>query len=99
MRRMRVKLPAKVSAMIQRVDSLTEALGDDHDLFLVWQALRLEHQSHPASDFRALAKRISSKRAKLQKLAFKLGRKLYAERPGDFARRLDRSLRRARNKN
>ncbi|MGA2749244.1 MAG: CHAD domain-containing protein [Verrucomicrobiota bacterium] len=92
-------LPAKVSAMIQRVDSLTEALGDDHDLFLVWQALRLEHQSHPASDFRALAKRISSKRAKLQKLAFKLGRKLYAERPGDFARRLDRSLRRARNKN
>ena len=84
----------KLSRMARQGDVLTEALGDDHDLFMVLRALRLEHRSHPAGDFAPLARRISVKRAKLQKRALKLGGKLYAEKPGAFEQRLDRHLRR-----
>jgi CHAD domain-containing protein len=90
--------PVKLSRMIRRSDALTEALGDDHDLFMVLSALNHEHQAHPASDFRPLARRISLKRAKLQMRAFRLGGKLYGEKPAGFEQRLDRYLRRARKK-
>jgi hypothetical protein len=46
--------------------------------------------------YRLLAKRIRARRAKLQKLAFKLGARIYAEKPGRFGKQLDRSLRRIR---
>jgi len=85
----------KLARMAREGDVLTEALGDDHDLFMVLNALRLEHRSHPAGDFGALARRISLKRAKLQKRALKLGGKLYGEKPRAFEERLDRHLRRA----
>ncbi len=90
--------PAKLSRMIRRSDALTEALGDDHDLFMVLSALNHEHKANPANDFRALARRISLKRTKLQKRAFKLGGKLYGEKPLCFEQRLDRYLRGARKK-
>ena len=87
--------PGKLSRMAESGDALGEALGDDHDLFMVLCSLRREHRSHPAGDFAALAKRINLRRAKLQKRAFKLGAKLYGEKPGAFEQRLDRHLRRA----
>jgi CHAD domain-containing protein len=90
--------PAKLAGMIRGSDALTQALGDNHDLFLVLRSLRLEHRAAPAGDFAPLARRISRKRAKLQARAFKLGQKLYGEKPGVFEQRLDRYLRRARNK-
>jgi CHAD domain-containing protein len=90
--------PAKLSRMIRRSDALTEALGDDHDLFMVLSALNQEHKANPASDFRPLARRISLKRAKLQKRAFRLGAKIYGEKPVCFEQRLDRYLRGARKK-
>ena len=82
--------------MIRCSDILTEALGDDQDLFMVLRALDKEHRSNPASDFNRLANRISLKRAKRQKRAFKLGEKVYGEKSGGFEKRLDRYLRRAR---
>ncbi|MGA2177172.1 MAG: CHAD domain-containing protein [Verrucomicrobiota bacterium] len=87
--------PGKFSGTIRCANRLTDALGDDHDLFMVSQALRREHRSLPARDFRPLAKRISARRAKLQKHAFKLAARLYREKPGPFGERLDRCLRRA----
>jgi len=86
----------ELSKMIRCSDILTEALGDDQDLFMVLRALDKEHRSNPASDFDRLANRISLKRAKRQKRAFKLGEKVYGEKPGGFEKRLDRYLRRAR---
>jgi len=86
----------ELSKMIRSSDILTEALGDDQDLFMVLRALDKEHRSNPASDFDRLANRISLKRAKRQKRAFKLGEKVYGEKPGGFEKRLDRYLRRAR---
>jgi len=86
----------ELSKMIRCSDILTEALGDDQDLFMVLRALDKEHRSNPASDFDRLANRISLKRAKRQKRAFKLGEKVYGEKSGGFEKRLDRYLRRAR---
>jgi CHAD domain-containing protein len=84
--------PAKLARLIRRSDALTDALGDDHDLFMVWCALNHEHKANPARDFRALARRISGQRTKLQKRAFKLGAKIYGEKPVSFEQRLDRYL-------
>jgi len=86
----------ELSKMIRSSDILTQALGDDQDLFMVLRALDKEHRSNPASDFDRLANRISLKRAKRQKRAFKLGEKVYGEKSGGFEKRLDRYLRRAR---
>jgi CHAD domain-containing protein len=90
--------PAKLARMVRGSDALADALGDNHDLFLVLRSLRLENRASPAGDFTPLARRISRKRAKLQERAFKLGGKLYGEKPGGFEQRLDRYLRRARKK-
>jgi hypothetical protein len=45
-------------------------------------------------DYRALARRICGRRAKLQKKAFQLGARFYADKPGRFGKQLDRWLRR-----
>jgi CHAD domain-containing protein len=90
--------PDKLSRMIRCSDALTEALGDNHDLFMVWSALERQLKSHPDSDFGPLAGQISRRRAKLQKSAFKLGGKLYADKPARFQRRLLGYLNRARKK-
>jgi CHAD domain-containing protein len=91
--------PAKLAGMIRSSDALTEALGDNHDLFLVLRSLRLEHRAFPAGDFAPLARRIGRKRAKLQERAFKLGQRLYGEKPGGFEQRLDRYLRPKKERN
>jgi hypothetical protein len=57
-------------------------------LFLVLQALRREDAAHPARDFPRLSSRIEARRARLQKRAFQLGRKIFGEKPGPFQRRL-----------
>ena len=81
--------PKKAGAMIQHTEQLCQALGDDHDLFLVLQALRQEDAAHPARDYHRLSNRISAKRARLQERAFKLGKKIFDEKPGAFERRLE----------
>jgi CHAD domain-containing protein len=80
----------KISRTMRLCQTLGDVLGDDHDLFMVLQALARENQSKPARDYAGLARRISAKRAKLQRQAFKLGKKVYGEKPRAFARRLDR---------
>jgi CHAD domain-containing protein len=68
--------PAKLARMRRDSDALSQALGDNHDLFLVLRSLRLEDRAFPAGDYAALARRICRKRAKLQDRAFKFGEEL-----------------------
>jgi CHAD domain-containing protein len=89
--------PGNVSRMIRRTNALTDALGDNHDLFLLLQAMRREHQSRPDGDFLKLSNRITARRAKLRKRAFKFGAKIYAERPAQFEKCIARLLQRRRN--
>jgi CHAD domain-containing protein len=88
----------KAGTMIQRTEQLCQALGDDHDLFLVLQVLRREDAARPARDYRRLARLISAKRRRLQKEGFKLGRKVFGQKPGPFGERLQSWLRRSPSK-
>jgi CHAD domain-containing protein len=81
--------PKKAGAMIQHTVELCQALGDNHDLFLVAQALGQENAAHPARDYHRMSSRIAAKRARLQKRAFKLGKKIFGQKPGAFERRLE----------
>jgi len=85
--------PRTAGMMIKDTEQLCEALGDDHDLFLVLQALRREDETHPARDYRRLSKRINAKRDHLQACAFKLGKRIFDLKPRAFARTLERWLR------
>jgi CHAD domain-containing protein len=84
--------PKKIGKWIKKTEELSESLGDDHDLFLVLDALRQEHAARPASDYGSLSKRIAAKRARLQKRAFKLGTRIFGKRPGAFEKHLQRFL-------
>lgn len=84
--------PHKLSKMIRHSDALTDLLGDDHDLFMIWSALEKEHRSRPTGNLSPLAGRISRQRKKLQKRAIKLGQKIYDEKPGAFEKRLGHYL-------
>lgn len=84
--------PKRVSKWIGQTKKLTDALGEDHDLFMVLLALRHAHRAMPDRDFRLLAKQIARKRAKRQKEALKLAKRLYHEKPRCFGQRLDHYL-------
>jgi CHAD domain-containing protein len=84
--------PGKVSKLIECLDALSESLGDDHDLFMVGKALGSDKLSRQAGDYHALVRRIRARRRKLQKRSFKIGRIVYAERPGNFKKKLDYCL-------
>ena len=81
--------PKTAGIMIKDTGQLCEALGEDHDLFLVQRALRSEDESHPARDYRRLSKRITTRRRRLQAEAFKLGRRIFEQKPRAFALRLE----------
>jgi CHAD domain-containing protein len=91
-------LPKKILKRMELCQDLSDELGDDHDLFVLLQALDRENKSAPAHDFAKLARRIAARRKKLAKKAFKIGKRLYNEKPRVFARRLDRHFGRAAKK-
>jgi CHAD domain-containing protein len=86
-------VPRKFARRMRLCQELGDCLGNDHDLFMVLQALRRANRAQPARDYAGLAARIAAKRAKLRERAFKLGKKVYAEKPRAFAKGLDRHLR------
>jgi CHAD domain-containing protein len=77
----------------ERVARLADQLGDDHDLaelarYIAGDAL----VAIDAGAKEILATLIKRRRAKLQKRAFALGTKIYKEKPGRFAARLENQL-------
>jgi hypothetical protein len=62
---------------------------------MVLEILRRANRERPAGDYAGLARRISAKRARLEKKALKIGKSIYDEKPRAFAKRLDRYLDRA----
>jgi len=85
-------LPRKFAKMTRSCDELAENLGDNHDLFLVLESLRREHEANPTDEYATLARRIDKRRAKLARRAFKIGRPLFRQKPAAFARRLQKLL-------
>ncbi len=75
--------PELLKAQAGAADQLTKLLGDDHDL-----AQLAEHLPEETAVLDAIAEL----RAELQASAWQLGRRLYAEKPKAFGRRLARYL-------
>ncbi|MET0601300.1 MAG: CHAD domain-containing protein [Baekduia sp.] len=75
--------PELLKAQAGAADQLTKLLGDDHDL-----AQLAEHLPEET----AVLDAITELRAELQASAWQLGRRLYAEKPKAFGRRLARYL-------
>ena len=83
--------PRPLKALGQEAHALADLLGDDHDLGVLVE--RFGAQEWPASvDVAAFVGLCERQRLALQEEAFALGAKLYAERPGAFARRVSRYL-------
>ncbi len=81
--------PKEFSKRIPMCQALGDALGDDHDLFMVQQALGGASRSQPSPDDAGLARRIAARRSKLQKKALRLGKKVFRENTRAFAKCLD----------
>lgn len=89
--------PAVLDAHGGEAHVLSELLGDDHDLAVLRQRLAAGVELPPgtALDADALGLLIDERREELQEEARQLGRRLYAETPEAFARRLRRYVRAA----
>lgn len=69
---------------------LSDLLGDDHDLGVLRGRLTVGHPD-AAVDIEALLALIDHRRAELQTEAFRLGKRVYGERPRAFVQRMRRS--------
>ena len=84
--------PRKISKELPDCRELGDVLGANHDLFMVLEALRSANSLSRKTDYKRLARRISTKRAKLRRRSLKLGRKIYKEKPRAFAKHLDQVM-------
>jgi CHAD domain-containing protein len=73
----------QIDGLVQEADELSDVLGDHNDL-----AVLLEAAGHRPG----LREAIVARRDVLRRIAATLGRRLYGERPKDFARRLEALL-------
>jgi CHAD domain-containing protein len=81
--------PSTLEGLAEQLHTLAGHLGDDHDLAVLRQKLQDEPGRFPDRDTAgALIGLIDRRRAELQKQAFFLGPRLYAEKPAQFAARL-----------
>jgi CHAD domain-containing protein len=89
--------PAVMKAQADEAHALTELLGDDHDLAVLAARLRDPAPLAPAvdADRDALLALVDERSAELRTAATRLGRRVYAERPKAFGRRLGRWVRTA----
>jgi hypothetical protein len=75
-------------AVGKRAHRLGDWLGEEHDLVLLSDALRTSADGLSPSIRRALKSAIHHRRTRLQKKAFKLGAKTFADRPKTAIRRV-----------
>lgn len=75
--------PAVLRSEADEAHELSDRLGDDHDLAVLW-----EFAAARGLDSQRLHGAIEQQREQLQRDAFAIGKRLYAERPRVFAERL-----------
>jgi len=80
--------PGPLGAAAEEAHALSEQLGDHHDLAVLREDLRERNLGE--AETAALEAAISRRQEELAAAALPLGRRLYAERPREFSRRLHR---------
>jgi CHAD domain-containing protein len=78
--------PHALAKLARKMKELSEHLGDDHDLVLLSGAATAAELDPHELDL--LGRMIRKRRAKLQRTAFEIGRRLYAGTPVNFSRRI-----------
>lgn len=81
--------PGIVGGQAEEAHRISELLGDDHDLAVLRESLRSGAYDLPI-DLDAVIELIDHRRSQLQSEALRAGRRVYAERPKAFRRRLRR---------
>jgi CHAD domain-containing protein len=77
-----------MKAFADECDRLGTVLGDDHDLVALTAVITRPGLVPPSVDLERLLELIAARREELQAEARELGRRVYAEKPKAFARRL-----------
>jgi CHAD domain-containing protein len=80
--------PAVMEELARQAHDLADSLGDDHDLAVLRARLQEKPGRFPEQPVAALVGLIDRRRGELQEQALALGRRLYQERPKQFAGRL-----------
>jgi CHAD domain-containing protein len=86
LRMLESELPEALAGFAAKLKDLGEILGNDHDLAMLETTLKTCKVN--AEELKAIKGRVRTRRAGLQQTAFKLGRRLFAEEPGRFVRRI-----------
>jgi CHAD domain-containing protein len=96
-RLLRYLWPGPLRARADELKALSDLLGDDHDLAVFRQTLGAipDHVLTSGTRERLLAA-IRDRQRSLRKAAFRLGQRVYAEKPRDFDRRFSRYAQAAR---
>jgi len=83
--------PSVLGPLVDQLDALGEALGDDHDLAMLVARMEAdpEHFGGAAGVARAVAL-ARLRQDQLRHAAFRAGATIYAERPSDVVRRIER---------
>jgi len=92
-RLLRPAWPSVLKAQADEAHALSDLLGDDHDLAVL--ADRLRDGPPPTGDTEDVLELIGRRRVELLASIRALGRRVYAEKPKAFARRIDRYVRTA----
>jgi CYTH domain-containing protein/CHAD domain-containing protein len=89
MRLLEPTAPSVLSPLVDRLDDLADALGDDHDLAVLIHSLDTEGERFGGRDRVGPAVDLARRRqADLRRRAFSLGARLYAEAPDAFVARI-----------
>jgi CHAD domain-containing protein len=86
-----------IGALADHAHDLSDHLGDDHDLALLWEEAQRRRDAFASpADQRHLLQEIDQRRGELQFAAISLGERIYAEKPKKFTARLAKRFRRSR---
>jgi len=80
--------PDVMKEMVDQTGDLSDLLGDEHDLGVLHQFLQEQPEAYGA-EVEALADLIERRRSELQQSARLLGKRIYAEKPGAFVKRME----------
>jgi CYTH domain-containing protein/CHAD domain-containing protein len=91
MRLLQRAAPSAIEPIVENLDALAEALGDDHDLAVLIEHLKADPDRFGGKGRVKQAVRLArSQQDDLRRRAFRLGATVYAETPRAFTRRIDR---------